>query len=143
MPHNFVSRGLGIFVFARTATSSLLRSHHFRDAANAGVACKQVSARIHCHVIGFDKLAFPSTGSVAYRAEHVAIPVDLEDLSILPGRHPQLAIWVDIQGAYQVSHLNRFDKPAVPVINDDAIFLTVTNVNVAVVGIDRDPMDPY
>src|ERR1700674_1527883 len=67
---------------------SLSRRNHLRDPANARVACIQVALRIHDHVVGFDKLALPSAGSVTHRAEHVAVPVQLEDLAVLTGRQP-------------------------------------------------------
>src|SRR3984893_8365387 len=42
---------------------------------------------------------------------------------------------IKIEGANEVSHLNRFDELAVCVIDDDAIFLPVANPHVAVLGI--------
>ena len=43
---------------------------------------------------------------------------------------------VKIEGAHEVSHLHRFEEPAVSRIDDDPIFLAVADPDVAVCGID-------
>src|SRR5947208_2597096 len=70
--------------------TSLLRRNHLGDAANARVACIQVVLLVHDQVAGFDELTAPYTHSVADRTEHLAVPVQLQELAVLTGRHPRL-----------------------------------------------------
>jgi hypothetical protein len=58
-----------------TNDSSLLGHNHFRDPANAGVACIQVVLFVHDEVTGFDELAGAYTRSVTDRTKHLAISV--------------------------------------------------------------------
>ena len=117
-----------------------LGRNHFRDPADSRVACIYVAVRIHGHVVGFVKLAGPRTGSLANRTEYVAIPVQLNDLAIFSRRHPKLAVGVHIEGASEISHLNRFHELAVSRIDDEAILLPITDPDVAGFGINGDPM---
>src|SRR5438552_5330051 len=94
--------------------------NHFRDPANAGVACIQVVLLVHDPVAGFDELAGPYTHSVTDRAEHFSVPVQLQELAILAARHPWLAVRIKIKGAHEVSHLHRLEELAVAGIDDDA-----------------------
>src|SRR5439155_1206098 len=109
------------------SSTSLLRRNHFGDAANARVACIQVVLLVHGPVAGFDELTGPYTHSVADRTEYLAIPIQLQELSILTARHPWLAARVKIEGANEVSHLHRFEELAVSRIDDDTIFLPVAD----------------
>ena len=55
--------------------SSPLGRNHFRDSANAGVACIQVVLLVHDPVAGFGELAGTYTHSVTNRTDYFAIPV--------------------------------------------------------------------
>src|ERR1700737_5430453 len=99
--------------------------NHFRDPAHARVACIQVVLLVHDPVAGLDELPRPYTHSVTDRAEYLTIPIQLQELAILPARHPWLAVRVKIEGANEVSHLHRFDKLPAAAIDDDTIFLAV------------------
>src|SRR5712692_2905051 len=100
--------------------SSLLQRNHFGDASSARVACIQVVLLVHGPVAGFDELTGPYTHSVADRTEYLAIPIQLQELSILTARHPWLAARVKIEG--------------------DAVFFAVADPDIAVCGIDGEPM---
>ena len=70
----------------------------------------------------------------------VAIPVELQELAVLAARHPRLAVRVEIQRAHQISHLHRLEELAVAGIDDDPILLAVADPDIAVVGIDGEPV---
>ena len=113
---------------------------HFGDPANARVACVQVALLVPGQVVGFDELALAGARSVAHGSEDVAILINLQELAILTARHPEIALRVEIDGARQVSHLNRPDEFAVCRIDDEAIFLPVTYPHIAILGIHGDAM---
>jgi hypothetical protein len=52
----------------------------------------KLSLLVHDPIAGFDELPESDTHSVSYRAEHFAIPIDLQELTILTARHPWLAV---------------------------------------------------
>jgi hypothetical protein len=51
--------------------------------------------------------------AVADRSEDLAGAIELQELAVLSARHPRLAVRVEIQGAHEISHLHRPEKPAV------------------------------
>src|SRR4051812_18286389 len=85
----------------------IVRRHHLRDAGHRRIARIQIALRIHGHVVRFDELSLAAARAVADGAEHAAVPVDLEDLAVLPGREPQLYVRIHKQPAGQVAHLDR------------------------------------
>src|SRR6266508_5538079 len=113
------------------STMSFPRRNHPGDTANARVASIQVVLLVHGPIAGFDELPGPDTHAVADRPENLAIPVQLQELAILSGRHPGLAVRVEIQRAHEVSHLHRLEERAIRGIDDDAIFLAVADPDVA------------
>jgi hypothetical protein len=117
------------------------RGNHLRDPANARVARIEVVLLVHDPVAGFDELAGADTHSVTDRTEYFSIAVQLQELAILSARHPWLAVRVKIEGADEVSHLHGLDEPAVARIDDDTVFLAVANPDIAVAGINGEPMD--
>ena len=124
-----------------TKRSSLPRPDHFRDAADTGVACIQIVLLVKNPVAGFDELAGSDPHSVTDRTEHLAIPVQLQELAILSARHPRVAVRVKMEGANEVSHLHRLEEFAVAAIDDDTILLAVANPDITVCGVNGQPMD--
>src|SRR3954471_24830032 len=105
-----------------SAQLSVRGRYHLRDSGNAGVAAVEVAARIHRHVVGLDELALASARSGADGAEHATVPVDLENLTVLTGRQPQLLVRIDVQRAREIPHLDRLDERAACVVDDEAVF---------------------
>ena len=66
--------------------------------------------------------------------------IELQELAILPARHPWLAVRVEVERADEVSHLHRLEELPVARIDDDPILLAVADPDVAVGGIDGEAM---
>src|SRR5687768_4304941 len=116
------------------------RRHHLRHPPDARVARIQVVLLVHGPVAGLDELAVADAHAVPDCADDVAVPGHLQELPVLAARHPRIAFRVEVQRAHQVSHLHRLQEFTVSRIDDDAVILAVTDPDVAVRGIDCEPV---
>src|SRR6185437_6184425 len=65
------------------------------------------------------------------------VPVDLEDLTVLPGRQPELPARIDVEPARQIPHLDRPAELALRAVDDEPVLFAVAEIDVAVGRIDR------
>ncbi len=55
----------------------------------------------------------PNPHAVSDRTEYLAVSIQLQELTVLPRRHPRIAVRVEVQRAHQVPHLHRLEERAV------------------------------
>src|SRR5688572_12016609 len=107
-----------------------LRRHHLRHAANARVAGIQVVLLVHHPIARFNELSVADAHAIADRTENLPAAIHLQKLPVLAACHPRLPMRIEIQRAYEISHLHRLQKFAVARIDDDAVVLTVADPDV-------------
>src|SRR3569833_4028714 len=94
-------------------------------AADRGVTGDQIVALGEHPVACLDELAGADAHAVTYRADHLAVARQLEELAILARGHPRITLMVEVQGADQILHRHGADELAIPGIDDDAVLLAV------------------
>jgi hypothetical protein len=70
--------------------------------------------------------------SIADRAEHFAIPIELQELTVLAAGHPWIAVRVEPERADKISHLHRPEELPVRTVHDNAILLAIADPDVSI-----------
>ena len=100
----FVPKNAENFAGCGLKRYALFVRHHFRNARNRRVAGIEIALRVHRQEVGFHKLAFPGAAPVAHRAQDIAVLIDVDELAVIAGRHPKIAVAIEMHRAGQVLH---------------------------------------
>src|SRR6185437_16417835 len=87
------------------------------------------------HIGGFDGLSRPTARAISHRAQHGAIAIQFQQLTVLAAGHPEVSVTVETNGAHQIAHLDGAAENTALGVNHQAILFTVADPDVAILRV--------